>query len=355
MRALVKTERGPGHMELKEMPVPALEDGDVLIRVKAAGICGSDIRTRRLGTSVNLRPPVILGHEFAGVIEAVGGDGGRFRPGQRVVSDNTGDVCGACDMCAQGNYMMCRSRIGLGVGMDGGFADYVKIPGKLLKINPHTLFEIPDSLSFEEATLMDPVCNAYKAVIEEGHLMAGQDICIFGLGTIGLLCIKMAALSGAAHIVAVNRSKNPLRIQAALAMGATEVICTEDGENLDEIRRAAGNELYPLVIDCAGKNEILRWSLSLLQKGGSFIKVGYDAGPMGVSLDDFVNRGIRIQGHFAYDYMGWKRCLGLMAMGKLDVKPLITDRFPLERWEEAFDLQETGKAMKAVFHMEEGR
>ena len=353
MKALVKTAKGPGQMELREVPIPAIGDGDILIKVIAAGICGSDLRTRRLGNSENLRPPVILGHEFAGVIAAVGKNVTLFRAGQRVVSDNSGELCGTCDMCAQGNYMMCQNRVGLGVGRDGGFAEYVKIPGHLLQVNPHTLFEIPDNLSFEEASLMDPLCNAYKAVVEEGKLMPGQDICIFGLGTLGLMCIEVARLAGAAHIIAVNRSDNPLRFAVAKEMGATEILCTEKDDVTDAVRKITGQEMLPLIIDCAGKNELLNLSFTLLQKGGSFIKIGYDASPVDLSLDRFVNKGIRIQGHFAYDYLGWKYCLRLLELGKLKAAPVLSDRIRLEDWESGFEAQEKGKAIKVVFQFEE--
>ena len=349
MKALVKTEKGPGHMELQDRPIPSVGPDDLLIQVKAAGICGSDLRTKNLGTSENLRPPVILGHEFAGVIAETGARVKDFRVGQRVVSDNSGDLCGTCDMCARGNYLMCAHRVGLGVGMDGGFTDYVKIPGHLLSVNPHTLYSIPDNLTFEEASLMDPLCNAYKAVVEESSLMPGQDLCIFGMGTLGLMCIQIARLMGAANIIAVNRSHNEMRFDIARRVGATHIVCSREEDCVARIQEITGGEMVPVLIDCAGKNEILEQALSILQKGGEFIKVGYDAQPLGISLDRFVNKGIRIQGHFAYDYLGWKNCLKLLALGKLDVKPVITNRMRLTDWETGFSLLEAGKAVKVVF------
>ena len=349
MKALVKTDRGPGHLSLLDWPVPQIGDNDLLIQVKAAGICGSDLRMKNLGNSENLRPPVVVGHEFAGVIAQVGKNVRGFQVGQRVVSDNSGDLCGQCDMCARGNYLMCAHRVGLGSGMDGGFAPYVKISGHLLSVNPQSLYTIPDNVSFEEASLMDPICNAYKAVAEESSLMPGQDILIFGLGTIGLLAVKIAHLMGAGRIIAVNRSHNERRFQIAREFGATDVICSKEEDVIQRVTDITRGEMVPILIDCAGQNQILEMALTLLQKGGEFIKVGYDANPVNVSLDRYVNKGIRIQGHFAYDYMGWKNCLKLLELGKLDVRSIITHRLPLQQWEEGFRLVENREGIKVIF------
>ena len=348
MKALIKTDRGPNHLEWKDWPVPEVGEDDILLEVRAAGICGSDIRMRRLGNSENLRPPVVVGHEFSGVIAAVGKNVKNFSLGERIVSDNSGDLCGTCEQCARGNYLMCSRRIGLGSGMDGGFARYVKIPGHLLSVNPNSLFRIPDNVTFEEAACLDPICNAYKAVVQESSLMPGQDIAIFGLGTIGLLAVQIARIMGAGRIIAVNRSYNQQRFEVAHRFGATHLICSEREDPVRKIEEITGGEMVPVIIDAAGKNEVLEWALSILSKGGEFIKIGYDDKPLGISLDRYVNKGIRIQGHFAYDYVSWKNCIRLLEMGKLDVNPIITHRLPLSEWEKGFALTENREGIKVI-------
>lgn len=149
MKALVKQDRGPGHLNLVDWPVPVVGDDDILLKVKAAGICGSDIRMKNLGNSENLRAPVVVGHEFSGVVIAVGKNVKGFAVGEKIVSDNSGDLCGRCDQCAKGNFLMCEHRVGMGSGMDGGFAPYVKIPGHLLAVNSNSLYRIPDNVTFE--------------------------------------------------------------------------------------------------------------------------------------------------------------------------------------------------------------
>ena len=353
MKALMKLAPGPGHMELRDVPVPEIGEDDLLIEVKAVGICGSDIRMRNLGNSENLRAPVVLGHEFAGVIVKTGKNVKDFQVGERVVSDNTGDLCGLCDQCARGNYMMCVNRKGMGTALDGGYARYVKVLGHLLSVNPHTLFRIPDNISFEEASLMDPICNAYKAVVEESDLMPGQDVIIFGMGPIGLLAVQIAHVMGAANIIAVNRSNNALRFEIARKFGATHTICSKEQDVVEQVKEITRGEMVPVIIDCAGKNDVLEKALHLLQKGGEFVRVGYDKEPFQQSLDLYVNKGIRIQGHFAYDYVSWRNCLKLLSMGKLDVKPIITHRLPLSQWEEGFALVESRKGIKVILVPEE--
>lgn len=348
MKALIKNARGPGHMTLSDQPIPVAGDDDIILEVKAVGICGSDIRTRRLGNSENLRPPVIMGHEFAGVVSSIGKNVTDYHVGDRIVSDNSGDLCGKCEQCARGNYLMCENRVGMGCGMDGGYARYVRIPGHLLSVDPQTLFRIPDAVSFEEAACLDPVCNAYKAVVQESSLLPGQDVVIFGLGTIGLLCVQIAHIMGAGRIIAVNRSDNAQRFSVASKFGATHLICSSKEDVVERVTAITSGEMVPVLIDAAGKNEILALALQLLSKGGEFIKIGYDNDPLSISLDRYVNKGIRIQGHFAYDYTSWKNCLHLMELGKLDVKPLITHRLPLSSWEEGFDLTEARKAIKVI-------
>ena len=148
--------------------------------------------------------PVVLGHEFSGVIAKKGKNVKKWQVGDRVVSDNTGYVCGECFACATGKYLMCPERKGIGYGMDGGFTDYVKINGDLLERNPKSLFRIPDNVSFEEAAILDPICNAYKAVVQESSIMPGEDIVIFGVGPLGLFSVQIAKIMGCANIIAVG-------------------------------------------------------------------------------------------------------------------------------------------------------
>lgn len=350
MKALMKQRAGPEGLVYKDIKKPQVGDNDLLIEVKAAGICGSDLRLKKLGNSKLLIPPVVIGHEFAGVICEVGKNVKHFKIHERVVSDNSGYLCGTCRYCATGNFLMCKDRKGLGFGMDGGFAKYVRINGDLLAINPNTLFRIPDNVTYEEAAFMDPLANAYKAVAQESSLKAGDNIVIYGLGTIGLLAVRIASLMGARHVIAVNRSRNEKKFMIARQYGATEILCSMEENIPDKIHEITKGEDTSTVIDCAGSNNILAESLQILRRGGEFIKIGYDPEPIGLSLDDFVGKGIKIIGHFAYNYESWAHCMKFLESGMIDVKPLISGRLPLSRWEMGFRLAESRNGIKVILN-----
>lgn len=348
MKAVVKLKKGPEQMAYIDIPRPTAGADDVVIRVEAAGICGSDLRLKRFGNSSGLIPPVVMGHEFSGTISEIGTNISGFTLGERVVSDNSGYLCGVCENCAIGDYMACENRKGLGIGMNGGFAKYVRIPGQVLRVNPCTLFQIPDGISFEEAALMDPIANAYKAVIQEGALLPGQTVVIYGMGTIGLLAVQLARIAGAGRIIAVNRSASSVKFELARMFGADSVIASEMSDVVASILEQTNGHRVPLIVDCAGSNQILEQSLELLQKNGRFVKVGYDRQPIGISFDDYVVKGIQIIGHFAYNYQSWKNCLSLLRTGRLQVKPLITAVLPLEEWEQAFAIAAQSDSVKVI-------
>ena len=213
MLALVKCAEGRGNLELREVPEPAVGEADVLIEVKAAGICGSDIGFADEERMAILHPPVVLGHEFAGVVAAVGRKVTAWKVGDPVVSDNTGRVCGTCYACSVGDYLLCPDRLGLGYGMDGGFTRYVRIEGDLLARVPNTLFRIPSGVPFEHAALLDPAANAYRAVVQEGRLLPGEVVAVFGVGALGQFSIQMARIAGASEIVAIGLSADSGRFR----------------------------------------------------------------------------------------------------------------------------------------------
>lgn len=348
MLALVKYGRGPRETELREVPVPEIGPDDILMEVKAAGICGSDLAYDDGLHGNQLNVPVILGHEFAGVVAKAGENVKDWKVGDRIVSDNTGYVCGKCDACATGKFLMCPERLGLGYGADGGFTSYVKLTGTLLSRNSNAVFHIPDSVSFEEASILDPVCNAYKAVIQESSIVPGDDIVITGVGPIGLFAVQVARLMGCGNIIAVGRSGSEGRFEIAKKYGATHVLKSDTDDIVEEVKKITKGEKVPLVVDCAGKNSLIQKAVEMVKNGGEIIKVGYDAEPYGGSLDALVERGITIKGHFGYDYVSWKKCIHLLELGKLDLKGMITHKVRLEDWEKGFNLMRRKEAVKVV-------
>lgn len=349
MLALVKYGKGAGETELREVPVPEIGENDLLMEVMAAGICGSDLAYDAGLHPNQLNTPVILGHEFAGRIAKAGSKVKDWKVGDRIVSDNTGYVCGKCFACTTGQFLMCPDRLGMGYGMDGGFTEYVKISGDLLAKNPNAIFAIPDNVSYEEAAILDPICNPYKAIVQESHILPGEDIVIFGVGPIGLFAIQIAKLIGCGEIIAVGRSGNDKRFAMAKEFGATRIIESDKVDVAAEVKKITKGEMAALVVDCAGANELVNLAIDLVRNGGEIVHVGYDARPYNYSLDRLLERGVSIKGHFGYDYQSWKNCIHLLELGKVDLKGMISHYITLTDWKKGFELMRNKEGIKVVF------
>ena len=353
MKAIVKYGFGKGETEIRDVPVPEIGDDDVLLEVKAAGVCGTDTAFDDGGHEELLRPPVILGHEFSGVVAAVGKNVTEWQLGDRVVSDNTGKVCGKCYACGRSNYLACPSRLGLGYGMDGGFTKYVKILGETLKVFPQSLMCIPQEMSFEEAAILDPCCNGYMAVVQESTLMPGDFGAVFGVGPLGLFAIQAMKVSGAAKIIAIGLSADSERFKLAQKLGATDIVVA-DKENVQErISAITGGENVALTADCAGINQVLMQGLDITRQGGQIVKIGYDARPVGFSLDIAINKGISIKGHFGYDWISWRNSMNLISAGAIDIKSMISHKMGISSFREAFDLVRAKQAIKIILYPED--
>lgn len=352
MTAVVRYGHGKGEMEVRRVPVPEIGDGDVLLKVKAAGLCGSDINGWKGLTKG--KPGTVQGHEFAGEIAAVGKRVKDWKPGDRVVSDNSGYVCGHCHACLKGEFLECETRLGLGSRLDGGFAEYCKIDEEVLMRHSMSLMRIPPSMSFEEAAIMDPVANGYNAVITQGALELGQHVVVIGAGPLGLGCIAAASLGGAASVITLVRSStNKLHRDTAKALGATHIIETDSGDPLAAIRDITEGEGVALTLDTAGSNSLFPLCVSCTWKGGRIVKVGYDWGGLGHSLNEMVDKNISLIGHMGYNPTAWKYGLRLVASGRWNIKPMITQRLPLEDFAEGVALMESREAVKVVFIPEE--
>jgi len=351
MKAVVKYALGKEKIELRDVEKPVAGKGDLILEVKAAGVCGSDLNFYHGIHELN--PPCILGHEFAGIVHEVGEDVTDFKVGDALVSDNTGHVCGKCYLCSSGQFTLCPERLGLGYGTDGGFAKYVLIRESVLKTFKNCLMPIPEGISFEEAAILDPFANAYKSVVQEGGVMPGDDVVVFGMGALGLASIQVARAAGAINIIAVARNMNEVRFNVAKQMGATHTVATNDQDLESIVLDVTKGEKSDLVIDAAGSNAILPVVPKILRNCCKYIKIGYDHTDVGCSLDEFVNTGISIVGHFAYDYTSWRQVLKLLAAGKLDAKSMITHHLKLSEFLKAFELMDSREAIRVILYPED--
>ena len=356
MKAVIKKDYGPMELEYTDIAKPEIGEYDVLIKVKAAAICGSDL-SLMYGTVTGKQVPypIVIGHEFAGEICETGSKVKRWKVGDRVVSDNTGYVCGVCHACSKGEYLFCSHRKGMGNDMDGGFAYYVKIHGDVLMTFPNCLYRIPDHVSYEAASMMDPLCNGYKAVIQEGELLPGQNIVVFGCGAMGLFAMNAARLASAAKIIAVGMAEDKeVRFALAEKLGATDFVVADEEENVaDKVKEIAGLEGVAVVVDAAGAPVVLQQAIDMTRNGGKIIKIGYSSKPVGFSLDTMALKGIVLIGHMGYDSTSWKNCLALLEKGEIDMEAFISHRLPLSKWEEGMELVKNRQATKVILLPEE--
>lgn len=349
MKALVIVDKGK--LELREVAKPVCGDDDIILEVKACGICGSDLGLYR-GTS--FRPekvPFTVGHEFAGVIAEIGKNvDKRWRVGDRVVSDNTGHACGTCPACSRGDFVACEERETLGFAMDGGFAKYVKIPGRVLQFYKNCLWKIPENLSFQEATLGDPAANGYFAVIQQGHMLPGDVVVVYGVGALGLMSIAAASIGGASKVIAVGmHADRKTREALSRHYGATHFFASdEETDIVSTIREVAGENGVAVTIDAAGVPEVIEAAIGFTRTEGTIVRIGMNPRPFHFSFNPMCRKNISLQGHRGYNQTSWRNCLALAACGKLDLKSLITCELPLDQWDKGFQMTMTQEAAKVI-------
>ncbi|HKQ07577.1 MAG TPA: zinc-binding dehydrogenase [Blastocatellia bacterium] len=341
MTGLVQYELRPRAVELRELPVPEVGEDDVLLRVGAVSVCGSDIHQYHNEQSWPVSVPVVLGHEFCGEVARAGRRVRGFKEGDRVVSETAASICGQCLYCRTGEYNLCPRRSGFGYGTNGAMAEFVRVPERCLH-------HIPDSLGFERAALTEPCCVGYNAVAIKSHIRPGDLVVVLGPGPIGLLAAEMARLSGAGTLIVSGMSQDESRLDAARALGVTHAV-NGDVTDLLELIRSLGDGLgADLVVDATGSAGALKPALEIVRPGGQITKVGWGPQPLGFSLDPLVQKAITLQGSFSHTFKNWEKVVALLAAGQINLDPIISCIAPLDNWRDSFDGMHTGRYVKAV-------
>lgn len=340
MAAVVHYALEPGAVELREVPRPAeVADDEVLLETRAVGVCGSEIHQYHNTQSWPVRVPVILGHEFCGVVARVGRDVRGFREGDRVVSETAARICGECYYCRSGEYNLCPKRLGFGYGLDGAMADCVRVPTRCLH-------HLPDAVSFEKAALAEPCAVAYNATCVKTSLRAGDSVLVLGPGPIGQLCLALARLAGAGWAGVVGLKQDAQRLAVARTLGADTVIDAEAQDPL-EIVKSLGDGV-DVVIDATGASRALRLAMAAVRPGGQITKVGWGPQPLDFSLDPLVQKAARLQGSFSHNYPIWEKVIALLASRRLDPSPLVGRIEPLANWRLCFEGMARGEIVKGV-------
>jgi L-iditol 2-dehydrogenase len=325
-------------IRVAEMPVPGVGPEELLFRVEACGICGSDVMEwYRIK-----KAPLVLGHEVAGVVEKVGAGVERFRPGDRIFA-NHHVPCGVCRYCRRGHETVCRTLRSTTFD-PGGFAQYVRLP----EINVRCgTFMLPENVSFEAGTFVEPVACALRGQRMAGF-RPGDSVAVLGSGLAGLLHVALAKLSGAERVLATDI--NDWRLDRAREFGADEVFDAREDVPL-LVRGANSGRGADLVIVCAAAPQALAQALETAEPGGTVLLYGVPAPGTKLSLDTgrFWNSAVRLVSSYANSPADAEEAIELLASGKLPVERMITHRLPLDRTAEGFRLTAgAGQSLKVV-------
>ena len=319
----------PKKLEIQDSPIPRFGKDEVLIRVKACGICGSDVHGYD-GSSGRRIPPLIMGHEAAGLIEECGSEVSGFSKGDRVTFDST-VYCGKCSYCKKGQVNLCDNRMVLGVSCDdyrrhGAFAEFVTVPS-------HIIYKLPDTFPFEHAAMIEAVSVAVHAV---GRISFdnGDKSLVVGAGMIGLLLIQAIHSAGCREIIAVDMDND--RLNLAKKLGATQVINSQEVDALRFILNETGGQGVDKSFEVVGATPTVQLSIHAVRKGGSVVMVGNLAPEVELPLQSVVTREISLFGTCA-SAGEYPKCIELMADGLIQVDPLISAKVALEEGPEWFD------------------
>ncbi len=341
MQALVKTQKRPGNMELRDVPEPVPSENEVLIEIKAVGVCGTDIHIRH--DEFPYWPPVIMGHEFAGEIVAVGKNVTAWKVGERVTGEPHTRACGICYFCRTGNIQICPEKRSPGWGIDGAFARYLAYPSRLLH-------RLPESLPFEIAALAEPCANVIHHVFERGGLDAQDTVVIIGPGPIGLLAALAVKKMGAGSVTMLGTEKDELvRLPAARAMGLDHVINIEHQEPLPAIMEQTRGLGADLVVECSGAEKGIRTGVELLRKKGRFTAIGLTGKEtIAFPWDKASLKVLDIIFCFSTSYTSWDRAISFLGGNAGEAGKLITHTEPLSNWEKVFSDLENLRGIKGI-------
>jgi threonine 3-dehydrogenase len=341
MQAVMKATPAPG-AEIREVKVPQFGSSDVLVKVKVASICGTDLHIYEWDRWAQRRihPPLIPGHEFCGEVVAYGGDVTSVKEGD-FVSAEMHLACGKCLQCRTGEAHICQNVRIIGVDTDGAFAEYVVIPeSNIWKLDP----AIPQ----EYASILDPLGNAVHSVLA-GEI-AAKTVAVTGCGPIGLFSIAVARAVGAAQVFAIEVNEHRRKIAAQMK---ADVVLDPSSQNVqNEILEHTGGLGVDVVLEMAGHPQSIRTAFDIVRRGGRISLLGLTSKPISLNFsEDIIFKGITVQGiNGRRMYQTWYQMTALLKAGKLDLHPVITDRIAMKDFSTAMERLKTGEASKILVY-----
>ena len=345
MKAVVKTESGYDHMEYMDIPAPEATGDLVQIKLAYSGICGTDLHAFQ-GTYASTKPPVVLGHEFSGVVTAVGPDVKRIKVGDRVTSETTYQTCGECPMCKSKDYNLCGNRKGIGTQINGSMAEY-------LVSREESVHVLPDNVSLLSAALTEPLACGVHATIEKGGVQPGDVCIVFGAGAIGQMVMQVAKSQGATVIVA-GLSHDAERFEIAMSAGADRCVdqMTEDLKAIVmEMTNGVGADKC---FECSGAVPAANKALEIVRRKGMVVQMGvFPESHESIWTDLILHKEIVYVGSRSQKPSSWVKSLELLAAGTVVPEKIVTSLDPLEKWRDGFDKMIRGEGAKGVIVLDD--
>ena len=339
----MKTARGPGNLELKEIDEPRPKKDEVLIEVAAAGICGTDIHIKH--DQAFYTPPVVLGHEYSGKVVEIGPDVTQVAVGDLVVSPAT-QYCGKCYQCKTGHMNRCTAegKKILGTSLaNGAFAKYLAVP-------EYIIHKIPQGVTMEEAALAEPTACVVHSVIDKSPIIPGDVVVVQGPGTMGLLAAQVAKAMGAGKVIVTGVTADQWRFDIAKKIGVDVALDVQvDKDPVKTVMDETDGRGADVVIEASGACIACSQALEFVKVAGHVTLLGIRGRPLDIDLDTMAVKELTMSGTWGTLPSSWVTTLRLMGSKKIDVAPLITNRISLSEWEKGFDLMESQKAIKVLF------
>jgi len=340
MKSLVKAKPEKG-IWMEEIPIPQIGHNDVLIKIKKTAICGTDLHIYKWDewAQRTIKTPMTIGHEYVGIVAAVGSEVVSVKEGDRVTGEGH-IACGHCRNCRRGRLHICEKTIGIGVNTDGAFAEYLVVPASnVMKINA----KIPDEI----VSIMDPFGNATHTALS--FPIIGEDVLITGAGLIGSMCVAVAKFAGARYVVATET--NEFRSQLAKKMGATRVV-NPLKENLTDVMKEIGMTGFDIGLECSGSPAAFTQMLEHMYNSGKISLLGLLPSSTTLDWNKVIFKGLTLKGIYGREmYETWYQMEQMLLSG-LDLEPMITHRYNVDEFQKGFDIMEQGNCGKVILSWE---
>jgi len=337
MQAIVKLKPEPG-IWMDQVPFPRISPNDVLIKVVKTAICGTDIHIYNWDewSRKTIPTPMAIGHEFVGAIAEIGSEVRGLKEGDRVSAEGH-ITCGHCRNCRAGKRHLCRNTIGVGVNRPGCFAEYISVPAS-------NVFKVPEIIDDETAAILDPFGNAAHTALSFD--LVGEDVLITGAGPIGIMAVAIARHVGARHVVITD--VNDYRLTIAKQMGASAAINVTRQAILDTMNTLRMHEGFDVGLEMSGNIHAFKDMLDTMNYGGQVAILGIPTGEVSIDLTQIILKGLKLKGIYGREMFETWYKMSSMLQSKLDISPVITHRFGVDDFQQAFELMHSGQSGKVI-------